>query len=331
MCDALSTPWHCFREKANYFYMMKRALQLPVLVVSIMLILGCGEQKSEPSNNDRAHDYKALSARVDSIARSVQGRIGVAVTDLNTGDSFGYNGEQQFPMFSTYKFPLALYVLHEVEEGRLSLQQEVTIPEKEFKSYTHGKFVETHNTGDIKVSVDSMLYYSMSYSDNITTDNLFRLVGGPGKVNDFIREKGIHDISIVNTVKEMGTQNRYKANWCYPMAMTRLLQLFKEGKVVSEQNRAYLLKYMEDAPSGAKRIKGLLPEGTVVAHKTGTGGTNDEGLTAGTNDVGIITLPGGHHLALSVYISDYNGDVASSEAIIARISKAVYDDAADGQ
>jgi beta-lactamase class A len=279
---------------------MKGFFQLSLLMAYGVFMLSCGEQTAESTSTEEAHNYKALYGRIDSISRSVQGKIGVGLIDLTTGDSFSYNGEQRFPMFSTYKFPLALYVLHNAEEGALSLEQESKITKGEIVSYNHGKFSEAHTSGDISVSVDSMIYYSMSYSDNITTDNLFRLVGGPAMVNDFIHQQGIRAISIVNTVIEMGTQHLYSANWCTPMAMTRLLQLFNEGKIVNEQNRAYLLKYMENAPSGAKRIKGLLPPGTVVAHKTGTGGTNDEGITGGTNDVGIITLPGGRQLALSL-------------------------------
>jgi beta-lactamase class A len=306
---------------------MTRLFQLPFLILIVLVIHGFAEQKTDSSTKVESHDYKAAYARIDSIARSAPGRIGVGVIDLATGDSFSYNGEQRFPMFSTYKFPLALYVLHQVGKGALSLQQEITITGKELDSYNHGKFVEIHHSGDTRVSVDSMIYYAMSYSDNITTDHLFKLVGGPAEVNKFIHALGVTDISIANTVIEMGTQNLYSDNWCTPIAMTRLLQLFKEGKVVSDEKRAYLLKYMEDAPSGAKRIKGLLPEGTVVAHKTGTGGTNDEGITAGTNDVGIINLPDGRQLILSVYISDFKGYIPSAEALIAQISKVVYEEA----
>jgi len=53
---------------------------------------------------------------------------------------------------------------------------------------------------------------------------------------------------------------------------------------LSEKSTELLLDIMERCETGAGRLKGLLPEGTVIAHKTGTiGGT--------TNDVGIITLP----------------------------------------
>jgi beta-lactamase class A len=80
---------------------------------------------------------------------------------------------------------------------------------------------------------------------------------------------------------------------------------------------------MESIP-GAKRLKGQLPAGTVVAHKTGTGGTRD-GITSATNDVGIVTLPDGRHLAVAVFVSDSAADDATRDAVIARVAKVAWD------
>uniref|UniRef100_A0ACD5H150 Serine hydrolase n=2 Tax=Desertifilaceae TaxID=1969992 RepID=A0ACD5H150_9CYAN len=81
---------------------------------------------------------------------------------------------------------------------------------------------------------------------------------------------------------------------------------------------------MTETPTGLKRIKGLLPEGTVVAHKTGTSGTV-EGVTAATNDVGLVTLANGRHLAIAVFVSDSTADQATREAAIAQIARAAWD------
>ena len=83
---------------------------------------------------------------------------------------------------------------------------------------------------------------------------------------------------------------------------------------------------MIESTPGPKRLKGLLPAGTIVAHKTGTSGTEKE-ITAATNDIGIITLPDGRHVAIAVFVSDSPADVATREAVIAKIAKAVFDSA----
>ncbi len=71
-------------------------------------------------------------------------------------------------------------------------------------------------------------------------------------------------------------------------------------------------------------MKGLLPEGTIVAHKTGTSGTR-KGITAATNDIGIITLPNKRHLAIAVFVSDSPADEATRERVIAKIARAAWD------
>ncbi len=85
-----------------------------------------------------------------------------------------------------------------------------------------------------------------------------------------------------------------------------------------------LLKFMADSNPGAKRLKGELPPGTYVAHKTGTSGTQN-GITAATNDIGIIRFPNGKRVAIAVFVSDSPADEKTREAVIAKIAKAVWD------
>ena len=80
---------------------------------------------------------------------------------------------------------------------------------------------------------------------------------------------------------------------------------------------------MTQTPTGLQRIKGLLPDGTVVAHKTGTSRTVD-GVTPVTKDVGLVTIPNGRHLAISVFVSDSGANKAVREGVIAKVAKAAW-------
>ena len=82
--------------------------------------------------------------------------------------------------------------------------------------------------------------------------------------------------------------------------MALLLEQFYQGKILAKNTTYLLLKMMTESTTGANRIKGLLPAGTVVAHKTGSSATDAQGLTPATNDAGIITLPNGKHLVVAV-------------------------------
>jgi beta-lactamase class A len=82
---------------------------------------------------------------------------------------------------------------------------------------------------------------------------------------------------------------------------------------------------MCETSTGKERIKGQLPTGTLVAHKTGTSGTNAQGITAAINDIGIVTLPNGNHFVISVYVSNSKENTQTNEKIISDISKLVWD------
>jgi beta-lactamase class A len=104
-----------------------------------------------------------------------------------------------------------------------------------------------------------------------------------------------------------------------PVAAARLLVALARGRVLSDSSTSVLLGIMTKGKVGRHRIRGLLPKGTSVADKTGTSGRT-------TNDVGLITLPGGRgHLAVAVFVKASRVPIASRERVIARISRALYD------
>jgi beta-lactamase class A len=107
--------------------------------------------------------------------------------------------------------------------------------------------------------------------------------------------------------------------------MGQLLRKFYRGEVLSAKSTAYLREIMERTTTGPGRIKGLLPKETVVAHKTGSSGADEKGLVAATNDVGVVTLPDGRHIAVVVFVSDATAEEKACEAVIARVAKAVWD------
>src|SRR5438132_10162508 len=114
----------------------------------------------------------------------------------------------------------------------------------------------------------------------------------------------INRMIVANTEKEIGQdwQTQYR-NWASPEAAVALLRALQERRGLSESSQTLLLRFMIESTPGPNRLKGLLPAGTVVAHKTGTSGTQN-GVTAATNDIGLVALPNGRHLAIAVFVSD---------------------------
>ena len=101
--------------------------------------------------------------------------------------------------------------------------------------------------------------------------------------------------------------------------MADLLVKIWNGEGLSKESRDLLIDIMERCETGAGRLKGRLPEGTVVAHKTGTIGRT-------TNDVGIVTLPSdAGHVVMVAFVKESDDPVPDRERAIAEAARAAHD------
>jgi len=92
-----------------------------------------------------------------------------------------------------------------------------------------------------------------------------------------------------------------------------------KGELLDKEHTAALLDIMYRCETGPGRIKGMLPRGTKVAHKTG----NYPGTA---NDVRIIDLPDGTHVAMALYLKQSSKiEGKDLEDTLAQSARAVYD------
>lgn len=267
-----------------------------------------------------------LKAQMEAIAKAARGPVGAAVMLVESGESVALNGRQRFPMQSVYKIPIAMATLHAVEQGRFALDQRIPIPARDIVAAPiHSPIREKYPHGTMSLRVRDLLRYMIVESDGTASDILLRLVKGPEQVTTYLRRLGVKEVIVATTERAMGQSERVQyRNWATPKGALRLLEILHRGKGLSRTSRALLLRWMVETGTGLHRIKGELPAGTVVAHKTGTSGTVG-GITRATNDVGLVTLPDGRHLAIAVFVSDTKADEATREAVIAKIARVAYD------
>lgn len=269
---------------------------------------------------------KSPKAEIDEIIRSSNGTVGAAMMDLSTRKSFVFNKNAKLPMQSVFKFPLAMAVLAEVDKGKFSLDQKITVTKKDLLPKTWSPMREKYPEGNVELPLAEILAYTVSQSDNNGCDILFRLLGGTANVHKYVQNLGVKDISIQATEEEMSKAWEVQfTNWSKPEAMLKLLEIFNRADKLSKSSSDFLWKIMTETTTGPNRIKGLLPAGTSVAHKTGTSGTNAQKVIGAINDAGIITLPNGKKIAIVVFVSNSTDSIEDSEKIIARISKAAWD------
>lgn len=268
----------------------------------------------------------ALQRQFEQLADTIKGNIGVSALNIETGESISFNGNEKFPMQSVYKFPIAMVMLNEIDNGNFSLKDTILINESEYiPTAGHSPIRDKYPNG-IKLTIKEILEYNISQSDGTACDVLLRLLGGTDKVEKSIHALGVKDIAISTTeMVQVANDTIQYQNWATPNAMNRLLEIFQNGNYLTEQSKNLLLGFMSVSNKWFdRRIKRLLPKETKLAHKTGTSSTYN-GLTRATNDVGIITLPDGSHLAISIFISDSYDSQKKREMTIAQAAKSAYD------
>jgi beta-lactamase class A len=260
-----------------------------------------------------------LTARLRTISAGARGDVGVAVIHVETGQTVEIEGAKPLPLYSVFKLPVAITVLRQVEEKKLSLDRKVSVTPED--AAPGAQFNTDLWRQPVEKTVAELLEFSIVRSDNTSNDKLLQLVGGPAVVTEQMRALGFSHLDIKYTSREFAA-HRDKPNTGTASELAQLLAKLQQGDLLPPSPLALVLGFMERSRTGGeRRLRADLPPGTQVADKTGSGEPGSS-----TNDVGLITLPEGKgHLAIAVLVSRSKLPVAEQEKLIAQIARAAYD------
>ncbi len=267
-----------------------------------------------------------LNKQFSEILADEKVKIGVSIYDFKTKKTYGINQTEHFPMQSVFKFHIALAVLDLVDKGKLSLSQKVYISKEQMQPDWYSPLRDKYPQGNVKLTLAEILKPTVSESDNVGCEVLLDLIGGPKVVDDYLKKIGMKDVQVKynETVMQASWEPQFE-NYSSPNSAVELLKALQDNKILSTKSRTFIQKLLLETSTGPKRLRGLLPNKTVVAHKTGTSGTNKEtGIMAAVNDIGIVTLPNGNQFAIAVFVSNSKEKIETNEKIIAEIAKVTY-------
>ena len=267
-----------------------------------------------------------LKKKILQITKDKNATVAVSVLDFGNDKSVHINGNKKLPMLSVFKFHIGLAVLNEVDQGKLNLDQKILIKKSDLLENTWSPIRERFPEGDIEMPLGLLIKYTVAESDNNGCDILLRLIGGTETVQKFINSKGVRNFTIKVNEEQMhqGFEFMY-LNTTTANSANQLLKDFRDKKIVSKTSTDFLMTTMLETSTGKNKIVAQLPESVPVAHKTGSSGKNEKGLTIAENDIGIVTLPGGKSYALSIFVSDSMESAETNTKMIADISKIVFD------
>jgi beta-lactamase class A len=296
-----------------------------------------------------------LKKSIENAVKGAEGEVGVAVKHLESGQGLELNAGSSFPMASVFKLPILVEVLAQVKEGKFGLDDEVSVQRND--QHLGSGLISSLTAPGIKLSVRNLIQLMMMISDNSATDILLEKVGADN-VNKRLKQFGVEGLSVNRTCQELimdyagldyqkykgmpldqleaesekvreGSPASFKEivlkfsqnpkDQSTPAAMNLLLEKVWKKEILDAASCDLIISIMLKCQTGEARIKGELPPGTAVAHKTGT--------IAGTvNDCGIIYLPDElGHIVLTVFTKNFMGKTSDTEKLIAEIARLVFD------
>jgi beta-lactamase class A len=296
-----------------------------------------------------------LEQQIELLSRNTDAVVGVSALHIESGRYVSVRGTEPFPQASAVKVPIAVQIMALADQGKLPLDRMVTLKPADLHPGS-GRITELLFHPGVALSIENILELAIVVSDNSAADLMLREAGGPAAVTERMKILGLSGIRVDRSIavlladwggikalppeaewnremwdrlfdavpeaehmaaRRLGTRDL--RDTATPADMTKLLARIWKRDLFSPVYANKMVDVMERCQTGKARIKGMLPQGTDVAHKTGSMG----GVV---NDVGIITLPGkAGHVALSVFTKGSYRPEEISEKAIAEISRTIYD------
>lgn len=249
------------------------------------------------STNAKEEDLKN---EIEKIAKNKNGFYSVYYKNLNSATSFGIDKNQIQTGASVNKLPIIAVLYYLDKQGKIKLDDKITIQEKDVQDYGTGsiryqKMPQTY-------SLRNLAKLALKQSDN-TAVHVLSLKIGEGNVQKLVNAWGLNQTNMVDnktTVFDMGLLFE---------------KIYKNG-VADSANTKELLEFMTETQFEDRLTKGL-PKGVKVYHKTGDG----EGFV---HDLGIIETEKNVYF-LGIMTSDIGDNESQTKNTIAEISKKIFE------
>ena len=240
-----------------------------------------------------------LVQHLDQLVTAFPGGAGLWIADPNTTTPlYSHDADEPIITASLYKLAVLAEAERRVDTGELHYSDIITI---ENEDITEDGSFELAGT---ELTLDEALEAMITISDNGAALALWHVLG-PENINATLQRIGVKDFHVF--------LNWDEDNVATPRAVGTLLTLLAKRQLISAAASDRMLARLERQQIN-DRLPAELPEGVVVAHKTG----NLPGLT---HDAGIIFTPSGPRVVVAM---TWDADDADAYSFIANVGSIVY-------
>ena len=305
----------------------KQIVVLCIALVCIFILVFSLSHKSATKGSANPPLTDVLTDSISQIVSACPGEIGVAVI-INNTDTVSVNNKSIYPMMSVFKVHQALALCNDFDKKGLSLDTLVKINREKLDPKTWSPMMKDYSAPVISLTVRDLLRYTLSQSDNNASNIMFKNMLNTAQTDSFIAKLiPRSSFQIAYTEEEMSADpDKAYSNYTSPLGAAMLMNRLFTESLISNEKQDFIKNALKECKTGIDRIVAPLldKEGVVIAHKTGSGNVNENGILAAQNDVAYICLPNKVCYTLAVFVKDFKGNESQASQFVAHISAVVY-------
>lgn len=256
-----------------------------------------------------------LLEMVKTVEQRLDARVGVALYDGASGETWDYHGDDRFPMTSTFKTLACAALLAKADSGAADLDQRVTFGKEALVTYS--PVTEIH-TGEPGMTLEELCEATMATSDNTAANLVLSALGGPGSVTRFARDLGdaITRLDRTETTLNEATPGDPR-DTTTPNAMVHNLRKLVLGNALAADSRNTLISWLRGNRVSDNLLRAAIPQEWTIGDRSGAGGHGSRSIAA------VLWPPGRQPLVIAIYITETEASFDERNQAIADIGKAV--------
>ena len=238
--------------------------------------------------------FQQVEQDVKAIEVSLSARIGVSVLDTQNGEYWDYNGNQRFPLTSTFKTIACAKLLYDAEQGKVNPNSTVEIKKADLVTYSP---VIEKQVGQA-ITLDDACFATMTTSDNTAANIILSAVGGPKGVTDFLRQIGDKETRLDRIEPDLNEG--------------------KLGDLRDTKTPKAIASTLNNQVTG-NLLRSVLPAGWNIADRSGAGGFGARSITA------VVWSEHQAPIIVSIYLAQTQASMAERNDAIVKIGHSIFD------
>jgi beta-lactamase class A len=276
------------------------------------LLLGTAFPQAPPNTAAAKQQvlWQKLEATVTEVDRKLDGVLGVAILDLNSGQRLELRPGDVFPQASSIKVAVLAELYRQAQAGKLKLTDLYTVQAGDLVA--DSDIMNGLTPGVTRITLRDLATMMVAVSDNSATNVLIDRVG-MDNVNALMDSLGLPHTRLRRKMMDLKAASEGRENVSTPGEMMVLLEDLYRGKVLNKEMTDDFFKVLSTHKESF--IPRDLPEGLKIANKPGE-------LEGVRNDLGVVFVENRPYVIC--LMTTYVRRERDGEEAITAISAAAY-------